>query len=523
MPTFMSRSLTVRVLMPIAVLLAAIAVAAVAGLAYMNMTSVRESLSSRAQMMTTVLVGGAGEALWGMDNGAGTNLLSALASDPDYLGSTITAKNGRVFTSHGKAADADATAKVISASAPVLYGSGSKKEQIGTIEVRLTADRAYEALWAETMMIAGIGALALLLVCGVLFMIVRGVTRPIVTMTTIMDELAAGRTDVVVPALHRQDEVGRMAASVQTFRENALAKLRLEADQIRMRDESEQQRRRALASVADNFDAEVGHLLSAVNSTAVEMSAAIGAVADGAGDNAELSRTVASAADEVTASVETVASAVEELAASIREISTQAQASYSASDSANRRIDETVNRMKKLVGDSAKIGDVLTLISSIAGQTNLLALNATIEAARAGEAGKGFAVVATEVKNLAGQTAKATEEISSLIGAIQTSSNGAASEIDEITKVVTTLNEISASIAAAVEQQNSATVEISRAVQQAAHGTERLRENIEGVAQSAERNDESVARLHSGIRSLEASFHSVQTQVDHFIDKLKHG
>ncbi|WP_207461867.1 HAMP domain-containing methyl-accepting chemotaxis protein [Azospirillum sp. SYSU D00513] len=524
MVTLYGRSLTVRVLMPIAILLAGIAVAATIGVAYMNMSAVRESLSSRARIMSAALVGGAADALWIMDNGAGSSLLAALATDPDYLGSKISEKNGRLFADHGTPADANADAEgMIVQTAPIIYSKDGKQEEVGTIEVRLTTERAYATIRAETIKIAGIGAAALLVVCAVLIFIVRGVTRPIVRMTEVMTELASGRTEVVVPALDRRDEVGRMAASVQTFRENALAKLHLEAEQVRLREESERERRQALADVAKSFDADVGHLLSAVNRTAAEMSGSVGDVAGSAGSNATLSQSAAGAAEEVTANVQTVAAAVEELAASIRDISEQAQTSHTVSDNANRQVDDTVTRMKKLVNDSVRIGDVLTLISSIAGQTNLLALNATIEAARAGEAGKGFAVVATEVKNLAGQTAKATEEISALISAIQASSGAAAGEIDDIAKVIVRLSEISASIAAAVEEQNSATLEISRAVQQAADGTEKLRGNVQGVAESAQRNGEAATRLYEGIRSLENSFHDVQTQVDRFVGKLAAG
>jgi len=517
-----SRSLMVRVIVPIATLLAGIALAAMLAVAYMNMAAARTALSERAQMMTTVLAGGASEALWNMDVKAADAILSALAADADYLGSAIKGKDGKVFASHGMPpAPADET--VILRTAPIIRGMGSKASDIGSLEVRLSTQRIYSDIRATTVGIAAVCALALLVVCGVLLAIVRGVTRPIVRMTRVMTDLASGRTEVEVPALDRRDEVGAMAVAVQTFRENAIAKTRLEADQIRLREEAEQQRRAALAAVAETFDADVGQLLSGVNRTAKAMSQSVGEVAASAGDNASMSHEVACVADEVSANVQTVAAAVEQLAASIREISSQAQNSHGMSDGASRRVGETVGMMNKLVEDANRIGDVLTLITSIAGQTNLLALNATIEAARAGEAGKGFAVVATEVKNLAGQTAKATDEISALINAIQASTGDAAGEIGGIAKVIVTLSEISASIAAAVEQQNSATTEISRAVQQAARGTERLRENVQGVAASARRNGDAATSLHRDIRSLDDSFHAVQTQVDRFVDKLTAG
>ncbi len=514
------RSLMVRAIVPIALVLIAIAGTAMAGIAYMNMTAAREALSERADMMTSVLVGGAAEALWGMDNDAAAAILSALAADPDYIGSAIIAKGGRAIAEHGRKDAATAGEEIIARRVPVLRGTGAKKEELGQIEVRLSTQRITADIRATTLTIAAVCTLAFLVVCGILLAVVRGVTQPIERMTRVMTALAAGDTAVQVPALERADEVGRMGAAVETFRENAIAKARLEAEQIRMREEAERARHAALAAVAVSFDTDVGHLLTAVNGTAGEMSRSVADVADSAGSNADLSQAAAEAAEEVTANVQTVAAAVEQLAASIREISSQAQASHGVSENANQRVTDTVERMRRLVEASNRVGDVVTLISSIAGQTNLLALNATIEAARAGEAGKGFAVVATEVKNLAGQTAKATEEIAALIGAIQSSTGGAAGEISEIAKVIVDLSGISASIAASVEQQNSATTEISRAVQQAAQGTERLRTNVQGVASSAQRNGDAATRLHQGIRSLEDSVRDVQAQVGQFVERL---
>ncbi|KJV09702.1 chemotaxis protein [Elstera litoralis] len=521
MLTFFRSSLTVRVLVPIALLLTAIAVLATVALSYFTLSAARSALQERALMVSVVLSGGAGEALWNIDTDAAAKVLGALTQDPDYVGSVIFDANGKRFTEHGKLGPVDPT--LVVQSTPVTRTEGTKTSIIGQVEVRLSTARLLAEAQGTVLTTALVCLAALLLVSAVLLLIVRGVTKPITRMTRVMADLASGKLDVSVPARSRQDEVGHMAAAVQTFKENALDKLRLEQEQVQLREEAERLRHAALRSVAADFDADVGQVLHAVSGTAEVMTESVGSVAVSANDNVTISNEAARAAESVTANVQTVAAAVEQLAASIREIAGQADNSNRVSGNANRRIEETVAMMTKLVQDANRIGDVLTLISNIAGQTNLLALNATIEAARAGEAGRGFAVVANEVKNLAGQTAKATEEITLLVNTIQSSTSTAATEIDDIAKTILSLNEISTSIAAAVEEQSSATNDISRAVQQAAYGTEKLREHVHDVAQSAQRNGDAATHLNTGIRSLEENFVGLHEQVNRFVARLVGG
>jgi methyl-accepting chemotaxis protein len=376
-----------------------------------------------------------------------------------------------------------------------------------------------EAAATRTLMI-GVALVILLAGAGVLLLVANSISGPVQAMTGAMAQLASGDVNTTVPALGRQDEIGRMAEAVQHFKEQAQEKKRLEIEQQRLEEKAEADRRNALAGVARAFESDVQSVIQSVGEAADAMASEADRMAGSAQVNANLSLASSQAADQVSNNVQTVAAAVEQLAASIREISHQAQSSNRVADEASEKAAGTVRKVSGLVDSAEKIGTVVQLISDIASQTNLLALNATIEAARAGEAGKGFAVVASEVKNLASQTAKATEEISAQVLAIQNSTTDAASEIREIANVIANVSQISASIAAAVEQQNAATGEISRAVAEAANGTSELQQNVRSVADSAQENGEAAGGLLEQIGGLEKRLADLRDRVGNFLMTL---
>jgi methyl-accepting chemotaxis protein len=365
----------------------------------------------------------------------------------------------------------------------------------------------------------GILVLCLLIAWGV----GSGTARPVRRMAQVMKELASGKLDVAIPATTRRDEIGEMARTVETFKQGLAENQRLQAEQSELQKRASEDRRKARNELAASFEAEVSKSIGEMATTTTEMARSAEAMSGTAQDNVSRSGAVEHTAGQVSDNVQSVAAAVEELAASIREISQQVNSSSSVANSAADRARGAVERINALVATAEQIGSVITLINDIASQTNLLALNATIEAARAGEAGKGFAVVASEVKNLAMQTAKATEEISTQVQAIQQSTGTAAAEISEIAKTIEQINQIGGTVAAAVTEQEAATGEISRAVTQAATGTSELRGNIQTVAESARRSGQTAADMANAVSLVGQRCDELQLRVDDFLKRVKAG
>ncbi|KAA0598153.1 methyl-accepting chemotaxis protein/CHASE3 domain sensor protein [Azospirillum lipoferum] len=332
------------------------------------------------------------------------------------------------------------------------------------------------------MMIASLIAVVLGLATALL--IGRGLSRPVVAMTDRMTRLAGGDRSVDIPGLERTDEIGGMAKALQVFKSSLIESDRL-AESQRVDHEAQRSRGERIDRLTQEFDRLVLSALGRVSAAATQLQATAQTMSATAEQTTRQADAVANASHEATGNVETVAAATEELTASIAEIGRQVAESTRIAGQAVATAEKTDGTVRGLVDAAQRIGEVVQLITDIASQTNLLALNATIEAARAGEAGKGFAVVASEVKNLASQTAKATEEIGSQIAGIQEISRQAAGAIAEIGRVIAEINHISTTIAAAVEEQGAATKEISRNVQQAARGTQQVSGNIAGVSEAA--------------------------------------
>jgi methyl-accepting chemotaxis protein len=353
------------------------------------------------------------------------------------------------------------------------------------------------------------------------WLIGAGIAGPVRGMTEAMRKLAGGDTGIVVPSIGRRDEVGAMAAAVQVFKDNMLETGRLRTEQEAAKQHAEQNRRQSMLDLADGFESRVGNIVRGVAAASTELQSTAQSLAATAEETTRQSTTVAAASEQASVNVQTVAQATEELSASISEISQQvAQASSMIQDGV-RQANLSSEQVQGLTAASEKIGNVVQIISSIAGQTNLLALNATIEAARAGDAGKGFAVVASEVKALATQTARATEEITNQIRAIQEATESSAHLINGITETIGRVNAVATAIAAAVEQQGAATQEIARNVQQAAQGTQEVSSTIGGVNHAAQDTGAAAAQMLASAGELSQNGEILKTQMDAFLHEVR--
>ncbi|QEE39455.1 CHASE3 domain-containing protein [Methylobacterium sp. WL2] len=386
----------------------------------------------------------------------------------------------------------------------------------------LTARQADEADAFSTSYAATLLSLVALLATAIAgaFLLTKLIAIPTRTMTLVMGELARDNLDVTVPSSDRRDEIGGMAAAVEVFKAALIAKRSGDAATAR---EADAKARRAahLDAVVTRFETEVSGLTQAMAGAATELEATAQSMTGIAEETDAQAQTVAGAAEQASSNVQTVAAATEELSISIREINSQVTRAAQAASAASDEAIQTDGAVQVLAESAEKIGSVIALISQIAGQTNLLALNATIEAARAGDAGRGFAVVASEVKELAGQTTRATEEIGAQIGAIQTATGHAVSAIRSIARIVGEIATSSTAIAAAIEEQGAATQEIARNVQQAASGTERVTGNIVDVKRAAGETGSAATQVLGAARGLSQNSNDLTRAVATFLADVK--
>jgi methyl-accepting chemotaxis protein len=350
--------------------------------------------------------------------------------------------------------------------------------------------------------------------------LVSGVSRPISAVTAIMRRLADGEKSVEIFGRDRKDEIGAMAATIQIFKDNMVKADELSAAQATERAVKEQ-RAAKLSDLVRSFESTIAGMAGVLSSAATELQATAQSMSSSASETNEQASSVAAAAEEASAGVQTVAASAEELSSSIGEITRQVAQSARIAEKAVTDARRTDTIVRALADGAQKIGLVVELISNIAGQTNLLALNATIEAARAGDAGKGFAVVASEVKNLANQTAKATEEISAQVAQLQGSTREAVDAIGGIATIIGEVGTIATAIAAAVEEQGAATAEIAKTTQQTAASTQDVSSSIASVTQAATGTGTAAGQVLSAAGELSKQAEQLTSQVRTFISDVR--
>lgn len=369
--------------------------------------------------------------------------------------------------------------------------------------------------------------IAFLIVLGVMLvasvLLALSITRPIDQIVHNMLDLAEGKLDIVVDARERRDEIGDMKKALRVFRDNAVERVALEAEQEEAKKRSEAEKHQMMEQMADEFDSHIGSIVDAVSNASNELNQTAQQMAEVSRETSGQATNASAASQQTSSNVQTVATATEEMTSTIGDISKRVdEASHSAQDAVNK-VDETNQQMEVLTDTAVKIGEVVELISSIAEQTNLLALNATIESARAGEAGKGFAVVAAEVKELAGQTAKATEEISHQIDDIQQATRHASGSMKNVSTAIQQVNDISLSIASAMEQQTAATVEISGSIHQAAQGTQQVDDSVRAVATASQTTGAASSQVTSSSGELAQQAATLKQEVNRFVAKVRAG